>query len=129
MLTLDQAGKIVDAALAKGTASGFQPLCVVVLDSGGHALALKRDERASVRRYFRLPGASVVDEAEAVRRAECCRAASSNLEERIAAGSTRPGGYAAANEKFLGAEHNRIANGDSLGDVGKTDNRGSVKAP
>ncbi|MFM9897178.1 GlcG/HbpS family heme-binding protein [Sphingorhabdus sp.] len=50
MLTLEQAGRIVDAALAKGAASGFQPLCVIVLDAGGHALALKRDERASISR-------------------------------------------------------------------------------
>jgi len=49
-LTLDQAARIVDAALAEGRERGFHPLCVVVLDGGGHALALKRDERASISR-------------------------------------------------------------------------------
>jgi len=50
ILTLDQAGRIVDAALAEGRHRGFAPLCAVVLDAGGHALALKRDERASIHR-------------------------------------------------------------------------------
>ena len=50
MLTLDHAARIVDAALDTARDRGFQPLCVVVLDAGGHALALKRDERASISR-------------------------------------------------------------------------------
>jgi uncharacterized protein GlcG (DUF336 family) len=50
MLTLDQASTIVDATLSEGKARGFAPLCAVVLDTGGHALALKRDERASISR-------------------------------------------------------------------------------
>lgn len=50
ILTMDQASIIVDAAFAEGHARGFQPLCVVVLDAGGHSLALKRDERASIYR-------------------------------------------------------------------------------
>jgi uncharacterized protein GlcG (DUF336 family) len=50
MLTLDQASQIVDAALTEGRTRSFQPLCVVVLDAGAHALALKRDERASISR-------------------------------------------------------------------------------
>jgi uncharacterized protein GlcG (DUF336 family) len=49
-MTLEQASLIVDAALAEGARRDFQPLCVVVLDSGSHALALKRDERASISR-------------------------------------------------------------------------------
>jgi uncharacterized protein GlcG (DUF336 family) len=49
-LTLEQASTIVDVALAKGKENGFAPLCAVVLDTGGHALALKRDERASISR-------------------------------------------------------------------------------
>lgn len=48
--TLQQAARIVDATLAEGARCGFHPLCVVVLDAGGHALALKRDERASISR-------------------------------------------------------------------------------
>ncbi|HEY3732156.1 MAG TPA: heme-binding protein [Steroidobacteraceae bacterium] len=50
MLKLDQASTIVDAALAHGRHSGLKPLCVVVLDAGGHVLALKRDEQASLFR-------------------------------------------------------------------------------
>lgn len=50
MITLAAASTIVDATLAKGAALNFAPLCVVVLDAGGHALALKRDERASISR-------------------------------------------------------------------------------
>jgi uncharacterized protein GlcG (DUF336 family) len=50
MLTLDLAAAIVDAALAHGKQAGYKPLCVVVLDAGGHALALKRDEHASISR-------------------------------------------------------------------------------
>jgi uncharacterized protein GlcG (DUF336 family) len=50
LLTLDEASRIVDAALAEGQKQGFAPLCVVVLDTGGHVLALKRSERASISR-------------------------------------------------------------------------------
>lgn len=49
-LTLALADRIADAALAEGDGRGFAPLCVVVLDSGGHALVVKRDERASIGR-------------------------------------------------------------------------------
>jgi uncharacterized protein GlcG (DUF336 family) len=49
-LTLEQATRIVDTALSEGARRGFQPLCVTVLDAGGHTLALKRDERASISR-------------------------------------------------------------------------------
>ena len=50
MLTLEQASMIVDAAFAEGARLSLQPLCVVVLDPGGHALVLKRDHRASISR-------------------------------------------------------------------------------
>lgn len=49
-LTLALARTIADATLVEGAARGFAPLCVVVLDTGGHALALLRDERASISR-------------------------------------------------------------------------------
>jgi uncharacterized protein GlcG (DUF336 family) len=49
-LTLDQAQAIAQATLAEGKARGFAPLCVAVLDPGGHALTLLRDERASIGR-------------------------------------------------------------------------------
>ncbi len=50
MLTLDLAAQIARTALDHGKQSGMHPLCVVVLDTGGHALALLRDERASISR-------------------------------------------------------------------------------
>ena len=50
MLTLEQASAIVDTALAEGARRGFAPLCVVVLDAGGHPLVLKRAEQASISR-------------------------------------------------------------------------------
>jgi len=49
-LTLEQAAKITDAALEEGARRKFAPLCVVVLDPGGHALVLKRMEKASISR-------------------------------------------------------------------------------
>lgn len=49
-LTLAHATLITDTALAEGHRLDLQPLCVAVLDAGGHLLALKRDERASLLR-------------------------------------------------------------------------------
>lgn len=49
-LTLAIADRLVDEALSEGARQGFAPLCVAVLDAGGHLLALKRDERASLLR-------------------------------------------------------------------------------
>jgi uncharacterized protein GlcG (DUF336 family) len=49
-LTLEQASTIASVTLAEGKGRGFAPLCVVVLDAGGHPLALLRDERASISR-------------------------------------------------------------------------------
>jgi uncharacterized protein GlcG (DUF336 family) len=49
-LTLDQALVIAQTTLAEGKRQGFAPLCAVVLDTGGHALALLRDDAASISR-------------------------------------------------------------------------------
>jgi uncharacterized protein GlcG (DUF336 family) len=49
-LTLEQSLTIARVALETGRTNGFAPLCVAVLDAGGHALALLRDERASISR-------------------------------------------------------------------------------
>ena len=49
-LTLADADRIADPALAAGAEHGFAPLCVVVLDAGAHPLVVKRDERASIHR-------------------------------------------------------------------------------
>jgi uncharacterized protein GlcG (DUF336 family) len=50
MLTLEQASIIVDSTLAEGRVRNLHPLCVVVLDPGGHMLAMKRNEYASISR-------------------------------------------------------------------------------
>jgi uncharacterized protein GlcG (DUF336 family) len=43
-LTLDEADTIIDAALAKGRELDLGKLSVVVLDDGGHPIAMKRDD-------------------------------------------------------------------------------------
>jgi uncharacterized protein GlcG (DUF336 family) len=49
-LTLAQAERIADAALAKGKALGLQPLTVVVLDAGGQMKVVKREDGSSLMR-------------------------------------------------------------------------------
>ncbi len=49
-LTLTQADTICTVTLTECAKHGFAPMCVVVLDAGGHALALKRDEHAAISR-------------------------------------------------------------------------------
>ncbi len=49
-LTLAQASIIVDKALEHGRALKLKPLAVAVLDAGGHLLAFKRDDGASILR-------------------------------------------------------------------------------
>jgi uncharacterized protein GlcG (DUF336 family) len=49
-LTLALASTLVDAALAKGRAMKFEPLTVVVLDAGGHCVALKREDNSGILR-------------------------------------------------------------------------------
>jgi uncharacterized protein GlcG (DUF336 family) len=49
-LTLAQASTIVDAALDKGRELNLAPLTVVVLDGGGHAVALKREDGSGIMR-------------------------------------------------------------------------------
>ncbi len=49
-VTLAQASTIVDTALAKGRELGLQPLTVVVLDSGGHMVAMKRADNSGILR-------------------------------------------------------------------------------
>ncbi|MEP6547429.1 MAG: heme-binding protein [Gammaproteobacteria bacterium] len=50
MLTLDQAVQIASSGLQEGKQRGFAPLCIAVLDTGAHVLALLRDERAAIGR-------------------------------------------------------------------------------
>lgn len=49
-LTLEKASIIVDRALARAGEMKIQPLCVAVLDDGGHLVALKRADGASILR-------------------------------------------------------------------------------
>ena len=49
-LTLEKASIIVDKSLEKARELKIRPLCVAVLDEGGHLKALKRDDDASILR-------------------------------------------------------------------------------
>ncbi len=49
-LTLEHASTIVDTALARGRAHKMLPLTVVVLDAGGHLIALKREDGSGILR-------------------------------------------------------------------------------
>ncbi len=50
VLTLDQASTIVDKALEKGRELTLHPLTVVVLDAGGHLVAMKREDKSGILR-------------------------------------------------------------------------------
>jgi len=49
-VTLAQADVIISAALDHGRVSAMKPLTVAVLDSGGHLVALKREDHSSLLR-------------------------------------------------------------------------------
>src|SRR6266498_1765102 len=49
-LTLELAVRVIDGAIAKATELGCAPLAVVVLDAGGHDVALKRQDRSGILR-------------------------------------------------------------------------------
>ena len=49
-LSLEKASIIVDKALAKARELKFRPMCVAVLDEGGHLKAFKREDGASILR-------------------------------------------------------------------------------
>ena len=49
-ITLAQANIITAAALKKGRAMTFAPLTVVVLDPGGHSVALQREDHSGILR-------------------------------------------------------------------------------
>jgi uncharacterized protein GlcG (DUF336 family) len=50
-LSLAQAREIIAGARAAGSASQFNPLTVVVLDAGGHVLAVEREDGSSNMRF------------------------------------------------------------------------------
>ena len=49
-VTLAQASTIVDQALARGRELKLHPLTVVVLDAGGHLVAMKREDKSGILR-------------------------------------------------------------------------------
>src|SRR5262249_7520557 len=49
-VTLDQASTIVDKALEHGKSQNFKPLSVVVLNSAGDTIVLKRQDKTSILR-------------------------------------------------------------------------------
>jgi uncharacterized protein GlcG (DUF336 family) len=51
MISLDQAQTIVGGALAHGRALKVKPLAVIVMDTGGHAIAFAREDGASFFRH------------------------------------------------------------------------------
>jgi uncharacterized protein GlcG (DUF336 family) len=46
-LTLKQANAVIEAALAHATSLQLHPVCVAVVDAGGHLLALQRQDGSS----------------------------------------------------------------------------------
>jgi uncharacterized protein GlcG (DUF336 family) len=49
-VSLAQASIIVDTALAKGRELQLHPLTIVVLDAGGHMVAMKREDKSGILR-------------------------------------------------------------------------------
>ena len=50
-IPLDAARTIIAGAREHASAAGFKPLTVVVLDSGGHVVAVEREDGASIKRF------------------------------------------------------------------------------
>ena len=50
-VTLAQASTIVDVALKKARDNSLAPLTVAVLDSGGHLVAFKREDKSGILRF------------------------------------------------------------------------------
>lgn len=50
-LDLDTARRVVAAARAHSAEAGFKPLTVVVLDAGGHVVAVEREDGSSIGRF------------------------------------------------------------------------------
>lgn len=49
-IRLSDANRIITSAFAKGSELGLKPLCVAVLDPGGHVIAMQRQDEASTLR-------------------------------------------------------------------------------
>ena len=79
-LTLDKANIIADQTLAKAREAKYRPMCVAVLDEGGHLKVLKREDAASILR----PDIAIGKAWGAVGMGESSRALSERLKERPA---------------------------------------------
>lgn len=79
-LSLDKANVIADRTLAKAREAKYRPMCVAVLDDGGHLKVLKREDNASILR----PQIAVGKAWGAVGMGESSRALSERLKERPA---------------------------------------------
>lgn len=79
-LTLAKATIIVDRALAKAREMKIRPLCVAVLDDGGHLKALMRDDGASILR----PHIAIGKAWGAIGMGESSRSLADRLKERPA---------------------------------------------
>ena len=79
-LTLDKANLIADRTLAKAREAKYRPMCVAVLDEGGHLKVLKREDNASILR----PLIAVGKAWGAVGMGESSRSLSERLKERPA---------------------------------------------
>jgi uncharacterized protein GlcG (DUF336 family) len=79
-LTLDKANVIADQTLAKARDAKYRPMCVAVLDEGGHLKVLKREDKASILR----PQIAIGKAWGAVGMGESSRSLSERLKERPA---------------------------------------------
>jgi uncharacterized protein GlcG (DUF336 family) len=79
-LTLAQANVIADKTLAKARDEKYRPMCVAVLDDGGHLKVLKREDGASILR----PDVAIGKAWGAVGMGESSRSLSERLKERPA---------------------------------------------
>ena len=50
-LSLDQARAIIEGARAAAKENGYKPLTVVILDAGGHVVAVEREDGSSNKRF------------------------------------------------------------------------------
>jgi uncharacterized protein GlcG (DUF336 family) len=50
-IDLDTARSVIAATRATGREKGLKPLTVVVLDAGGHVVAVEREDGSSIKRY------------------------------------------------------------------------------
>lgn len=79
-LTLAKASIIVDQTLAKARELALRPMCVAVLDEGGHLKALKREDGAGILR----PQIAIGKAWGALGMGESSRAIGQRLQERVA---------------------------------------------